>query len=145
MAGMGKRQVLASVSLAAFCLLTGCGSLNCTLLSPASGVVVDTADYPIDRPEEVEICLDDRCVPLYEIEQPTLDLTRGGSETVISVEGDDRERTIVIRLLSGQILAGPATVDLKLVQPNGEGCPGEALQGMFRVDADGVIDLSGSR
>lgn len=139
MVGMGKHQVLAAAPLAALSLLTGCGSRNCTLVDPTPGVVVDTADYPIDRPEEVEVCLDDRCVPLYEIEEQALILTRNGLETAIRVGGDDRERTIVIRSLSGQVLAGPAVVDLTLVQPNGEGCPGKALQGRFRVDADGLI------
>ncbi|MGB5755983.1 MAG: hypothetical protein WBM50_03635 [Acidimicrobiales bacterium] len=134
---MAKHQVLASVSVVALLLLAACESRSCTLVAPVSGVVVDTADYPIDRTDEVEVCLDDRCVPLYEIEVTSLG--HGGSGTVIRVEGDARERTIVIRSHSGQVLAGPAVVDLALFQPNGEGCPGVALQGRFRVDADGVI------
>ncbi|MCP4967943.1 MAG: hypothetical protein GY926_22250 [bacterium] len=134
---MAKNLVLVSFSIAALSLLNACQSGFCTLVAGVPGVVVDTADLRIGDPDEVEVCVNNRCLPLYEIEEPSLG--HGESETVIRIEGDARERTIVIRERSGQILAGPAVIDLELFEPNGEGCPGSALQGHFRVSADGVI------
>lgn len=120
--------------------LNACSSKTCTLVGGIPMVSVDTSALTIDDPATTEVCLDDRCVAMGDAE--VLGPEPDGSITVIDVKGDESERTIVVRTIDGEVLAGPSVVEIPTIYPNGEGCPGEALQGRFSVGADGEIEAS---
>lgn len=128
-------------SIVVLCL-SGCSERACTLVAAVPMVVVDTSALEIGDPDMVEVCLDEVCALVSE--SPLRERFSDLQETMIAVTGDESQRTLVVRAIDGEVLAGPQRVDIPTVYPNGEGCDGEALQGRYLVDAAGSFTLAGN-
>lgn len=129
-----RTGTLRAVSLVAAVALTGCtvpGLRECSPDQAVPAVFVDTALLALDEPQNVLVCLDDECSELG------FGAGRDDSVTEVRVDGDQIQRTIVVRTLAGEVIAGPSRIEIPVVE---EGCPGEALQGSFVVSENGEIE-----
>lgn len=90
-------------------------------------------------PENVEVCLDERCIPLYTVEHFGGGLGQDGY-TSFKIDDSADSFSLVLRTLDGEVLAGPADVEAKTVYPNGKGCAPELLVARVIVQGDGTVE-----
>lgn len=131
-------RALALSASALLMILTGCREVACTLKGGSSGVWLDTSHLDLADTSNVEVCLDDRCVPVHWSEHNNW-LSHHGDSTGFQIDETEDVYELRVQSSDGEVLAGPVTVEPRIVYPNGKGCEPKNFVGQFTVNEDGNI------